>query len=58
MSVEPCLGILAAGGGENCYQHKPRDCAGKILSKILALEMNFFMDKSNKQPFYAIHHFC
>ena len=47
ISVEPCLGIPAVGGGENCYQHKPRGRARKILSKILALEVNFFMDKSN-----------
>jgi len=37
---------------------QPQGCARKILSKMLAFEMNFLMDKSNKQPFYAIHHFC
>lgn len=50
--------IPALGAGENRYQHKHEAAPGRFCPKILAFEMNFFMGESNKQPFYAIHHFC
>lgn len=58
VSVDPCLGIPALGAGEDRYQHKHEAVPGRFCPKILAFEMNFFTDESNKQPFYAIHHFC